>query len=132
MSAGFGEQINILILPGIEPMFFDRPICSLVATPTEFLFRRFFVFLVYRTVFISKKIFLHFVIFSRDERNIISIFFFFFLRERGETNYNLFVTAREIYSQLLCVWQAECNENQKPRSETDLTETIFLVQYVSG
>ena len=44
----------------------------------------------------------------------------------------MFVMAREIYSQLLCVWQAECKENQKPRSEKDLTETSFLVQYVSG
>jgi hypothetical protein len=35
MSEWFGEQINLLILPGIEPRFLDRPFRSLFVIPTE-------------------------------------------------------------------------------------------------
>jgi len=36
MPEWFGEQINLLILPGIEPRFFDRPICNPVAIRSSY------------------------------------------------------------------------------------------------
>jgi hypothetical protein len=33
----FGENKNVLLLPGIEPLFLGLPVSSLVSTPTELL-----------------------------------------------------------------------------------------------
>lgn len=99
-SERFGEHINLLLIPGIEPRFLGRPIHSLSSADSFHATSDFW----FTELSLFRRIFSYILSYSRDKRNIISVFACEFLSGREETNYNLCLLWREKFIRSLFVY----------------------------